>query len=208
MALAFCATSHALTLCRATLPPAVLCATFACTTPAAVAAELAHLPAGAIVLLERGAADTTSYQAAAALAVSMLSKQTEFVILGPSLLADAPIAVENLGSGDLQPGPAGALPAQAEVGPRHVGCLAAAVDLAPLLSHPGVRVLLLDGDVFAWYDAAKGALHIGGKGCAVLLTRKAHLAAAAGSADSQLRLDSLVAAVTLDVLAPGATTSW
>jgi hypothetical protein len=80
--------------------------------------------------------------------------------------------------------------------------------MRPLLSHPDVRMLLLDGDVFAWYDAAKGALHIGGRGCAVLLTRKAHSAATAGCTDRQLRLDSLVAAVTLDVLAPGATTSW
>jgi hypothetical protein len=184
MVLAFCATPRALALCLATLPPAVLPVTLPCAAPDAVEAGIAQLPAGAAVLLEREAPDSLSYQAAAAYAVSMLSKQTEFVILAPSLLAPGLLALD-------------------AAGPCHAGCLHTAAAVTPLLASPAVRLLLLDGDAFAWYEQTVGVLRVGGQGCAVLVRGPVQAEGLAG------RLaPSLAAGVTLDVLGPGAATSW
>jgi hypothetical protein len=180
MPIVFCATLNALNQCIAQLPPATPCTTVVIEGGLP---DLASMPHGAALVLEAGSPSSPSYQELIESAVSRLAKQDNVILLGPSIVA-------------------GMLSVLTEVPPsrgaqvtHHIGSLRGSQDVESLLQRHELRLLLLNGDVYAWYDPEKADLRIEGSGCAILMQKNA----AAGNKP---------AAVEINVLTPGMRQHW
>ena len=166
MSIAVCATAEALTQCLAQLPPTVSYTTFVCRHEPL---DLAPLQPCAAVLLEAGSTLSPSYQTAVGHAVSMLAIQDKSVILAPSIIGDTVLALP-----ELAPFPG--------VQVTHYICsLRTSRDVGPLLQASELRLLMLDGDVYAWYKVKQGYLSLHGAGCGVVFTKNAAAGNIAGS---------------------------
>ena len=160
------------------LPP--LYATFVCHEETL---DFTSLQEYTTVVLEATTPSSRSYHALLENAVSMLSKQDKRIILSPSIVANMVLALSWLApSAGVQP-------------TRSVGCLCTSQDVRQLLQAAELRLLLLDGDVYAWYTPEQQYLHLAGAGCAVIFTKNA----AAGT---------LPAPVEIDVLTPDGGHHW
>jgi hypothetical protein len=180
MSIAFCATAKALTQCLAQLPPTVSYTTFVSRHEPL---DLAPLQPYATVLLEAGSTSSPSYQTAVGHAVSMLSIQDKSVILAPSIIGDTVLALPAL------------VPFPGVQVTHYICRLRNSRDAEPLLQASGLRLLMLDGDVYAWYEVKQGYLSIHGAGCGVVFTRNT----AAGI---------LPAAVEISVITSGSGLYW
>ena len=179
MSIAFCATAKALTQCLAQLPPTVSYTTFVCSDEPL---DLAPLQPCAAVLLEAGSS-SPSYQTAVGHAVSMLSIQDKSVILAPSIIGDTVLALPAL------------VPFPGVQVTHYICNLRTSRDVGPLLQGSELRLLMLDGDVYARYEVKQGYLSMHGAGCGVVFTKNA----AAGK---------VPAAVEISVLTPGSGLHW
>jgi hypothetical protein len=174
MAIAFCATAQAFHQCLAQLPPAASYATYVCQGDAL---DFTSLQECTTVVLEATSTSSPAYHVSLEKAVSMLSNQGKCVILSPSIVANMVLALSGLA-------------ASTGVEPVHyVGSLCNSCDVAPLLQAAELRLLLLDGNVYAWYIPEQQHLRLEGAGCAVIFTKNA----AAGTAPAAVKIDVLTA---------------
>jgi hypothetical protein len=180
MPIAFCASVNALNQCIAQLPPALSCTTVVLEGGPV---DLASVSQSAAIVLEVGSPSSPSYQALIDSAVSRLAKQGKFILFGPSIVTGMPLVLTEVTSSH---------GAQAI---HHIGSLRGSQDAEALLQRHELRLLLLDGDVYAWYEPEKADLRIEGSGCAVVMQKNA----AAGNKP---------AAVEINVLTSGMGQHW
>lgn len=180
MPIAFCATANALDRCIAQLPPGTACVTIV------IFDELPALsPAQewATIVLEAGSTWSPSYQALIESAVSILAKQGKSMILAPSIVAGMLLALTGLTQ------------SRGAQTTHHICSLRSSQDVGSLLQAQELRLLMLDGDVYAWYEPEQEYLSVNGSGCAVVMLKHA----AAGNES---------AAAEVNVLAPGMEQHW
>jgi hypothetical protein len=113
----------------------------------------------------------------------MLAKQDKLLILGPSIVSAMLLALPELA---LSP---------AAQGIHHVCSLRTTHHVRPLLQAVELRLLMLDGDAYAWYEPKQGYLRLNGNGYGVILAKKP----IAGNSP---------AAVEINVLAAGMGQHW